>query len=168
MQTKFLRGSIPVSFEATGVDPETGSELTETVKATISRLAYDTVSNEEFTDAIDKITKEPRVLGDLLAGDGTKPGILESWELFEDEAKAEMLAITCENIIALPYDFVIALAEAVFGRLFPQMRTAKNSVDGLASAAVTTRSAMNTLKEASNGDMPSQKPQDSGESLLTN
>lgn len=140
MHVKQFLGLIPSSFEAVGVDPDTGEEQKGTIKIKLNRLAFKTVTAEGFVEAMKTAESDPNVIGELLAGkttsDGqTIPGVLAWWEMFSDDEQTEMLPITVENIISLPYDFVMSLSEAVMKRLFPEPARAASSPAGLVPEA---------------------------------
>lgn len=133
-------GLIPASFEATGI--EDGVEVKGTINIKLNRLAFKTVTEDGFVDAMQKADKDPTVIGMLLAGKSdTEPGLLAWWEMFTDGSQTDMLPITCENIISLPFDFVTALSEAVMDKLFQGPVKAGNSPDGSAATESTNSAA---------------------------
>lgn len=154
-----LTGQLPASFEAVGIDPETGEETKGTINIKLNRIAFKTITKETFQDAMKNADKEPEVIGRLLAGDGDTPPMLGEWELFEDAEQSKMLPITCENIIGLPFDFVTELTGAVMGRLFQQTPTAGNSPAGSAQAENT-----NSAQTLASAATPKNSEQD-GDSL---
>jgi hypothetical protein len=163
MYAQQFTGHVPASFEAVGIDPATGNEVKGTIKVKLSRLAFKTVTAEGFTEAMQQADRDPSIIGELLAGktndDGTtSPGVLVWWEMFEDPENTRMLPITVDNIISMPYDFVIALAEAVISKLFPGPAKAVNLGAGSAPTANTNSAAAETSKVIpmiSNGDTTS-------------
>lgn len=159
MNVSQFTGLIPAKFEAVGIDPESGDEVKGEIKIKLNRLAFKTVTQEGFAEAMKNADTDPRVIGELLAGkdvDGDMtPGVLAWWEMFEDEANTQMMPITVDNIISLPYDFVLALSEAVMNKLFPGPAKAMSSLAGSARTERSNLAAAETSQE-----IPAISPED--------
>lgn len=171
MNINQLTGVIPASFEAVGINPD-GTEEAGTIKIKINRLAFKTVTEEGFAEAMAQADKNPRVIGDLLAGKidpetGEETlGLLAAWEVFKDVENSQMLEITCDSIINLPFDFVTSLSEAVMARLFPGPVKAGKLAVGSDPDVNTSLALIPSSPEApkiSNDDTPSLELVGSGE-----
>lgn len=134
MHINQLTSLIPASFECQVMN-DNGEFVTNTVNIKLNRLSFREATQEQFQQAMKNADKDPEPIGRLLAGytdaEGVKhPGLLASWEIFEDEAGTQMLPITVENIIDQPFDFVMVLVEAVAAKVFPNPQKAAGSVNG--------------------------------------
>ena len=156
-----LQTLLPTSFEC-DIAHSDGSVTKETINIKLNRLAFKTVSQKEFLAAIKNVEQNPTELGKILAGTTDEAGneirgLLASWEIFSDVEATEMYPITVDNIINQPFDFVVNLAHAVVGKLFPNPQKAASSGGGSAAAESSTNAP-----SMSNNDTPSQLQAASG------
>lgn len=161
MNINQLDGLIPASFDCKIVD-ETGKLTTAPIGIKLRRMAFNTVARSEFKKAMENINDDPAVVGNLLAGEGDRPGLLAQWELFTDDQRQNMVPITCENIVNRPYDFVVDLCTTVFETLFPDPTRSGKSDNGSepAQPSISTNN--------SNDDTSSPKQLNTGESAPGN
>lgn len=128
MHIKKLTGLIPTSFNCECLNDD-GEWVTEKIGLKLNRLKFKEVARDEFTKAMESADKDPEVIGKLLSD------LVAEWELFEDVEGTKMLPITMENIIDRDAIFVMNMAEAVFGKLFPNPLKAAHLVNGSEPAA---------------------------------
>jgi hypothetical protein len=121
-------GLIPAKFTCECLNDNGELEAVE-IGLKLNRLKFRDVAREQFTDAMSKADKDPEVIGQLLAD------LIAEWEFYADDECIEMLPITVENIIDRDALFVMNLAEAVLGKLFPNPLKAANLVNGSEPAA---------------------------------
>ena len=129
-----LTALIPESFEWTYTDAE-GSEQTETIALQLKRMSFGLSASKTFRKALDE--QDNAAIADMLAG------LIAEWDL---DLNGEPFPPTAENIVELPVEFVAALAEKSFTRLFPNPPKAENS-DGLSAQTTSSKSTMNSEKD---------------------
>lgn len=120
MNVDKLKALIPASFAYEYIDNE-GNEAKETVAIKLNRLSFSTARSEAFKTALEDQDAEAisQTLSDLIA----------EWDV---TAGTEPFPPTTENLLALPFDFVMQLAGAVFEKLTPNPPKAETSPDGSA------------------------------------
>lgn len=116
-----LQAKVKADFDYTHTNDE-GEELSEPIALTLNRMSFSHAAAKEFRVAMENADTDPSGIPTALAP------FIADWNIYVDEdgGETEMMLPTPENIGALPPDFVAQLAEAVFGRLFPNPQKAKD------------------------------------------
>lgn len=124
MNIKKFNGSIPASFEYEYTDAN-GEQRKETINIKVKRLSFKESVSEEFREAYEKIQEQPEKIADLLVK------VIADWDLYEDDEHTVKYAISTENLLASPIDFVGALAETAMGKLSQASNTNPNNSESI-------------------------------------
>lgn len=128
MNISKLSAKIPAAFEYSFVDAD-GNEQKEQITIELARLSFGKSTSKEFRTAMENVNDDARPIAQILSD------LIVDWNLHQGEDDTPKLPITVESIESFPPDFVGQLAEAVFGRLFPNPQKAESSANGSAQAA---------------------------------
>lgn len=123
-----LNELIPASFDYEYTDAADNKQ-TETINLKLRRMSFKQTASADFRNAMGEAESNPQPIAELLAG------LIAEWDIYEGDDVTKMLPINAATIAALPVEFVGALAECVFKRLFPDPQKAANSVNGSEPAA---------------------------------
>lgn len=148
-----LKHSIGAKFEYTCWNPDGEAEETETINIRIKPVSFEDGMGKNFQEAMEKITEEPAKFAQLAAG------MIESWDVYEDEAGTVPYPITGDNIGKAPMSFVLSLAECIQQRLGGNPTKPENSAD---TSAPEERSMTETSMPNSSNDTSLVSPVDSG------